>query len=184
MLRKKIAVLLLSAVMAMTMLSGCGDNAAKEDKKALQKIRIRMMLQKLRKKRQMKRKKAPVEDGEYWVDFNTDSGMFHENSRFRLVVRQHWSFEDGKMTVHITLNSKNIVQLFLGTAKDAQKDGADLIDPSGTETIEYTDGSEPNEVYTFDVPVKKLDEEFDLALIGTKGKWYDHKVSVSNPVAK
>ncbi len=74
--------------------------------------------------------------------------------------------------------------VILGTAKDAQKDGADLIDPSGTETIEYTDGSEPEEVYTFDVPVKKLDEEFDLALIGTKGKWYDHKVSVSNPVAK
>lgn len=42
MLRKKIAVLLLSAVMAMTMLSGCGDNAAKEDKKQLQKIRIRI----------------------------------------------------------------------------------------------------------------------------------------------
>ena len=34
MLRKKIAVLLLSAAMAMTMLSGCGDNTAKEDKKA------------------------------------------------------------------------------------------------------------------------------------------------------
>ncbi len=26
-----------------------------------------------------------------------------------------------------------------------------------------------------------LDEEFDLALIGTKEKWYDHKVKVSNP---
>lgn len=25
-----------------------------------------------------------------------------------------------------------------------------------------------------------MDEEFDLALIGTKGKWYDHKVKVSN----
>ena len=167
MLRKKIAVLLLSAAMAMTMLSGCGDNAAKENKKAATEAQ----------------NKAPVEEGEYWVDFNTDSGMFHENPDFdggkaTLIV------EDGKMTVHITLNSKNIVQLFLGTAKDAQKDGADLIDPSGTETIEYTDGSEPKEVYTFDVPVKKLDEEFDLALIGTKGKWYDHKVSVSNPVAK
>lgn len=57
MLRKKIAVLLLSAAMAMTMLSGCGDNTAKEDKKQLQKIRIRMMLQKLRKKRQMKRRR-------------------------------------------------------------------------------------------------------------------------------
>ena len=29
--------------------------------------------------------------------------------------------------------------------------------------------------------VEAVDEEFDLALIGTKGKWYDHKVSVSNP---
>ena len=29
-----------------------------------------------------------------------------------------------------------------------------------------------------------LDEEFDVAIIGTKGKWYDHKVSVTNPVLK
>ena len=36
--------------------------------------------------------------------------------------------------------------------------------------------------YGFDIPVPALDEEFDVALIGTKGKWYDHKVSVSNPV--
>ena len=32
------------------------------------------------------------------------------------------------------------------------------------------------------VPVKALDKDFDLALIGTKGKWYDHTVSVTNPV--
>ena len=185
MLRKKIAVLLLSAVMAMTMLSGCGDNTAKEDKKAATEEQSKDDASEAKdeEEEEDEEEKAPVEDGEYWVDFNTDSGMFHENPDFdggkaTLIV------EDGKMTVHITLNSKNIVQLFLGTAKDAQKDGADLIDPSGTETIEYTDGSEPKEVYTFDVPVKKLDEEFDLALIGTKGKWYDHKVSVSNPVAK
>lgn len=37
------------------------------------------------------------------------------------------------------------------------------------------------EVNGFDVPVPALDEEFDLALIGTKGTWYDHTVSVSNP---
>ena len=28
--------------------------------------------------------------------------------------------------------------------------------------------------------VEKLDKEFDLALIGTKGKWYDHKVSITD----
>ena len=33
----------------------------------------------------------------------------------------------------------------------------------------------------FDVPVPVLDEPFNLALIGTKGKWYDHEVIVSNP---
>ena len=37
------------------------------------------------------------------------------------------------------------------------------------------------EVYGFDIPVPVLDEEFDVALIGKKGKWYDHKVSVSDP---
>lgn len=31
------------------------------------------------------------------------------------------------------------------------------------------------------MPVPALDEEFDLALIGNKGVWYDHKVKVSNP---
>ena len=27
-----------------------------------------------------------------------------------------------------------------------------------------------------------IDEEFTVAAIGKKGKWYDHKVSVKNPV--
>ena len=44
----------------------------------------------------------------------------------------------------------------------------------------YSDGT-TEEVYGFDVPVPALDTEFDLALVGTKGTWYDHKVSVSDP---
>ena len=50
-----------------------------------------------------------------------------------------------------------------------------------TDTINYSDGTS-EEVYGFDVPVPALDKEFDLALIGKKGTWYDHKVSVTNPV--
>ena len=75
-----------------------------------------------------------------------------------------------------------MVNLFLGTAEDAQKDGADLIQPT-TEKVTYSDGTS-EEVYAFDVPVKALDKEFDLALIGTKGVWYDHKVSVSDAQAE
>ena len=37
-------------------------------------------------------------------------------------------------------------------------------------------------MYGFDIPVPALDEEFDVALIGTHGNWYDHKVVVSDPV--
>jgi hypothetical protein len=30
--------------------------------------------------------------------------------------------------------------------------------------------------------VPSIGEEFNCALLGKKGKWYDHKVMVSNPV--
>ena len=46
--------------------------------------------------------------------------------------------------------------------------------------VTYSDGMTET-VNGFDVPVPVLDTEFDLALIGTKGKWYDHKVIVSSP---
>lgn len=89
--------------------------------------------------------------------------------------------EKGQMTIHVSMPSKNIVNLYLGSAEDAQKDGAELIQPV-TDTVTYSDGT-TEEVNGFDVPVPVIDEEFDLALIGKKGVWYDHKVSVSNPVA-
>ena len=87
--------------------------------------------------------------------------------------------KDGKMTMHISLVSKKIVNLFVGTAEDAKKDGAELLQPT-TDTVTYSDGT-TEEVYGFDVPVEALDQEFDLAVLGTKGEWYDHKVSVSDP---
>ena len=115
------------------------------------------------------------EDGKYEAKFTTDSSMFSVNEtkdgKGELTVK------DGKMTIHITLVSKNIVNLFPGTAEDAQKDGAVLLEPT-VDKVEYSDGTS-EEVYGFDVPVPALDEEFDLALIGTKGKWYDHKVKVT-----
>ena len=83
------------------------------------------------------------------------------------------------MTIHVSLTSKNIVNLYLGLAEEAQKDGAELLQPT-EDTVTYSDGM-TEEVYGFDVPVPVLEEEFDLALIGKKGVWYDHKVSVSNP---
>lgn len=121
---------------------------------------------------------AVLEDGTYEAEFKTDSGMFHVNEandgKGVLTVK------DGQMSIHISLASKNIVNLFVGKAADAKKDGAELLQPT-TDTVTYDDGT-TEEVNGFDVPVKALDKDFDLALIGTKGKWYDHTVSVTNPV--
>ena len=119
-----------------------------------------------------------LEDGTYSAEFDTDSSMFHVNEANE--GKGTLTVEDGKMKIHISLVSKNIVNLFPGTAKEAQKKGAKFLEPT-TDKVTYSDGT-TEEVYGFDVPVPALDEEFDLALIGTKGKWYDHKVSVSNPV--
>lgn len=122
--------------------------------------------------------KTALEDGTYTAEFNTDSSMFHVNEAME--GKGTLTVKNGKMTIHVSLVSKNIVNLFEGTAEDAQKDGAKLLEPT-TDTVKYSDGTS-EEVNGFDVPVPALDKEFDLALIGTKGKWYDHKVSVSNPV--
>lgn len=123
---------------------------------------------------------SSLTDGTYSVAFNTDSSMFHvneaNNGRGVLTVK------DGKMTIHISLVSKKIVNLFAGTAADAAKDGAAVLEPT-TDKVTYEDGT-VEEVYGFDVPVESLDKEFDLAILGTKGEWYDHKVSVSDPQAQ
>ncbi|MBQ6314688.1 MAG: hypothetical protein IJI11_03690 [Mogibacterium sp.] len=119
-----------------------------------------------------------IEDGTYVATFTTDNSMFHvsEANEDRGIL----TVSDGKMTIHVSLQSKKIVNLYPGLAEDAAKDGAELLEPT-TDTVTYSDGYE-DEVYGFDIPVPALDEEFDLALLGTKGNWYDHKVKVTDPV--
>ncbi|MBQ4522681.1 MAG: iron transporter [Lachnospiraceae bacterium] len=122
--------------------------------------------------------KAELSDGVYTVEFNTDNSMFRVNEAYD--GKGTLTVENGEMTVHISLGSKNIVNLYVGLAENAQKEGAELLYPT-VDTVTYSDGW-VDDVYGYDIPVPVLDEEFDVALIGTKGKWYDHKVIVSNPV--
>lgn len=121
--------------------------------------------------------KAAIPDGTYRADFDTDSSMFHVSEACD--GKGILTVKNGEMTIHISLMSKKIVNLYPGLAEDATKDGAELLMPT-EDTVTYSDGL-TEEVYGFDVPVPVLEEEFDLALVGTKGTWYDHKVKVSNP---
>ena len=119
---------------------------------------------------------AALPDGTYTAEFDTDSSMFHVNEA--LDGKGTLTVENGRMTLHISLQSKKIVNLYVGTAADAASHEADWLQPT-TDTVTYSDGTS-DEVFGFDVPVQALDTDFQLAILGTKGKWYDHTVSVRN----
>lgn len=171
-MKKKLLVLVLSAVMAVGMMSGCGAKSDTSDTKAKT-----AESSSAKEEETEEQTECELEDGTYTAEFKTDSGMFHVNEandgKGTLTVK------DGKMTIHVSLVSKKIVNLFEGTSEDAQKDGAELLEPT-TDTVTYSDGA-TEEVYGFDIPVPAIDEEFNVALIGKKNKWYDHKVKVTNP---
>mgnify|MGYP000803465369 FL=1 len=105
-------------------------------------------------------------DGVYTADFETDSSMFHTseacNGKGTLTV------ENGVMTFHVSLASKKIVNLYPGLAADAEANKTAWLIPT-VDTVTYADGT-TEEVYGYDIPVEALDTDFQLALLGTKGK--------------
>lgn len=119
---------------------------------------------------------AALPDGVYTADFDTDSSMFHANEACN--GKGTLTVENGKMTFHVSLASTHIVNLYLGKAADAAANASDWLQPT-TDTVTYSDGTS-DEVYGFDIPVEALDEDFQLAILGAKGKWYDHTVRVAN----
>ena len=123
---------------------------------------------------------AALPDGVYTADFETDSSMFHANEACD--GKGTLTVENGEMTFHVSLASKKIVNLYPGKAADAEANESDWLQPT-SDTVTYPDGTS-EEVYGFDIPVSALDTDFDLAILGTKGKWYDHVVSVRNAAEK
>lgn len=118
---------------------------------------------------------APLEDGLYVVKFQTDSSMFRVNEAHEGMGLMR--VQDGEMLLHVTLMSKKIVNLYEGLASEAKAEGAVLLEPS-TDKVTYPDGW-VEEAYGFTFSVPAVGETFPLAIIGTKGKWYDHKVQVT-----
>lgn len=106
--------------------------------------------------------------------------MFHVNEA--LNGKGTLTVKDGKMSIHVSLAGEKIVNLYCGTAENAKTDEQGWLQPT-TDTVTFDDGT-TEKVFGFDIPVTKIGKEFDLALIGTKGVWYDHKVKVSDPVKK
>lgn len=179
-MKKKGIIFCCMIALTCALISGCDGkgNPTVTGNQTNNSVQSETHAQKETKQTASEEQKSVLEDGIYTAEFDTDSSMFHVSEACE--GKGTLTVKDGEMTIHISLTSKNIVNLFPGLAEDAKKDGAKILQPT-TDTVTYSDGI-TEEVNGFDVPVPVLEEEFDLALLGTKGKWYDHKVSVSNPV--
>ena len=112
MLRKRLMAVVLSAVMTAAIFTGCAskDDSSKSDNKSA-KTEQQKSDAKEEKSKDSKSEaaKAPIEDGTYTAEFKTDSTMFHVNEANE--GKGTLTVEDGKMTIHISLVSKNIVNL-------------------------------------------------------------------------
>lgn len=170
-MRKKIISLFIIAILTVGLITGCGNSGSNNTDSTKNND--------IQTETKTKESKAEVTlaDGVYTAEFKTDSSMFHVNEAYE--GKGTLTVEKGQMMIHVSLVSKKILKLYVGTAEDAQKDGAVLLEPT-VDKVTYSDGM-TEEVYGFDIPVPYLDKEFDCALVGEKGTWYDHKVSVSEP---
>ena len=192
-MRKIITAVLLTVLMTGTLLAGCGSSGSKSSAPAQTEAASEAETEKKETaETETSDSQAPeenadaaateaeavLEDGTYTAAFTTDSSMFHVNEAND--GKGILTVNDGQMTIHVSLASKKIVNLYPGKAEEAKVDGAVLLQPT-TDQVTYSDGM-TEEVYGFDIPVPAIGEEFDCALIGEKGKWYDHKVMVSDPV--
>lgn len=171
-LNHKFALLLAGAVLAGS-LTGCGASGTPASSAASSEAAASSAVSEAASEPTAE---AALPDGVYTADFDTDSSMFHANEtndgKGTLTVK------DGQMTFHVSLASKKIVNLYVGMAADAEAHEGDWLQPT-TDVVNYSDGTS-DEVYGFDIPVKALDEDFQLAILGSKGKWYDHTVRVAN----
>ena len=187
---KKLFALMLAVLLLASVLTGCAQKTAEAEPAASQTEGTEQPVEETAEApaEETPAEETPAEeeteepaepalpDGVYTAEFNTDSSMFHANEacdgKGTLTVK------DGQMTIHVSLVSKKIVNLYVGMAADAEAHEGDWLQPT-TDTVTYSDGLS-DEVYGFDIPVKALDEDFQLAILGSKGKWYDHTVRVAN----
>ena len=169
---------IVSITLAALLLAGCGaaESAAPASESASEAASTVETAPTAESESEAPAAEAALPDGVYTADFNTGSSMFHANESCD--GKGTLTVADGQMTMHVSLQSKKIVNLYLGMAADAADHEADWLQPT-TDTVTYSDGTS-EEVYGFDIPVAAVDTDFQLAILGTKGTWYDHTVSVAN----
>lgn len=117
-----------------------------------------------------------LEDGWYIAEFKTSSNELQQSESRH--GKGMFYVENGMGSIRLSLTDVSVQKLFQGTAEDAKKAGAQLLDLKDQKT------GNGIPVRTGSLTVPYLDKEFDCAVLEADGSWSDHKVMVSNPTTE
>ena len=113
-------------------------------------------------------------DGVYTLDVTTDGGRFRLNEA--LEGKGTLTVENGRMTAHITLSGTGFSKLFPGSAEEAKKEGAAVID-AVKDSVTYPDGF-TDTANGFDIPVASLDGKKERFLVRPYHSYFRSRAAV------
>ena len=131
-MKKKLAVILCLTLFTCAAVIGCGQNSETVENKDSNTAEA------AHEKAANEPEQAMLEDGVYLAEFDTDSSMFHVSEACD--GKGTLTVENGQMIIHVSLASQNIVNLYPGLAEDAQKEGAEILEPT-VDSVTYSDES-------------------------------------------
>ena len=155
----------MTAVLVLSLLSGCGTNPAPEEtgSAGTASAQIASAEEMAAPEQVGEEGMEPingeqVNDGVYDITVDSSSRMFH-------ITSCELTVQDGKMSAVMTMSGTGYLYVFMGTGEQAvQADESEYIG------FEQTDNGE----HTFTVPVEALDKEISCtAFSKNKKKWYD-----------
>ena len=155
----------MTAVLMLSLLSGCGTNPAPEETGSVGTASAQVAsAEEMAAPEQVGEEGMEpingeqVNDGVYDITVDSSSRMFH-------ITSCELTVQDGKMSAGKTMSGTGYLYVFMGTGEQAvQADESEYIG------FEQTDSGE----HTFTVPVEALDKEISCtAFSKNKKKWYD-----------
>ena len=155
----------MTAVLMLSLLSGCGTNPAPEETGSVGTASAQVAsAEEMAAPEQVGEEGMEpingeqVNDGVYDITVDSSSRMFH-------ITSCELTVQDGKMSAVMTMSGTGYLYVFMGTGEQAvQADESEYI------WFEQTDSGE----HTFTVPVEALDKEISCtAFSKNKKKWYD-----------
>ena len=155
----------MTAVLVLSLLSGCGTNPAPEETGSVGTASAQVAsAEEMAAPEQVGEEGMEpingeqVNDGVYDITVDSSSRMFH-------ITSCELTVQDGKMSAVMTMSGTGYLYVFMGTGEQAvQADESEYIG------FEQTDSGE----HTFTVPVEALDKKISCtAFSKNKKKWYD-----------